>query len=114
MASLPQSGTGPAATATPDPAARWRVAECSSFGSVALAFDWLLPDPRRNLHGLVSERIAAARSRTMGVSSIRPRCGETLQGIVKNAHAVHLVHSDGLGGAIPSLEPTLPNLTPAS
>ena len=59
MASLPQSGTGPAATATVGPAARQRVGGCSSFGSVLLSFDWLQPDPSRNLHGLVSERFAA-------------------------------------------------------
>ena len=59
MASLPQSGTGPAATATREPAARSQVGGCSSFGSVLLAFDWHLPDPSRNLHGLVSERFAA-------------------------------------------------------
>jgi len=81
MASLWQSGTGPAATATREPAAWRRVGGCSSFGSVPLAFDWHLPDPRRNLHGLVSERIAAERSRTMGVSSRRAIYGEPLQGI---------------------------------
>ena len=59
MASLPPSGTGPAATATREPAARSQVGGCSSFGSVLLAFDWPLPDPSRNLHGLVSEHFAA-------------------------------------------------------
>ena len=59
MASLWQSGTGPAATATLGPAARSQVGGCSSFGSVLLSFDWHLPDPRRNIHGLVSEHFAA-------------------------------------------------------
>ena len=82
MASLAQCVTGPAATATVGPAARQRVGGCSSFGSVLLSFDWLQPDPSRNLHGLVSERIAAERSRTMGASSRRARLGEPLQGTV--------------------------------
>ena len=66
MASLAQGGTGPAATATLDPAARRRVAGCSSLWSVLLSFDWQLPDPSRNHHGLVCRRFAAERSRTMG------------------------------------------------
>ena len=59
MASLPPCAAGPAATATLGPAARQRVGGCSSFGSVLLSFDWRLPDPSRNLHGLVSKRFAA-------------------------------------------------------
>ena len=69
MASLAQCGTGPAATATLEPAAQQRVAVCSSHRLGLLWLDGLLPDPSRNLHGLVSGRIAAKRSRTMGASS---------------------------------------------
>ena len=54
MASLPQCATGPAATATQAARSLRRASGCSSFRSVLLPFDWLLPDPRRNLHGLVS------------------------------------------------------------
>ena len=69
MESLAQCATGPAATATHDPAAQRRVSVCSSYRSALLPLDGLLPDPSRNLHGLVSARFAAERSRTMGASS---------------------------------------------
>ena len=69
MESLAQCATGPAATATHDPAAQRSVGGCSSHRSVLLSFDGHLPDPSRNHHGLVSARFAAERSRTIGVSS---------------------------------------------
>ena len=70
MGSLPQCAPGPAATVTRAARSLRRGGGSSSLGMLLLAFDWLRPYPSGNLHGLVSERIAAARSRTMGASSI--------------------------------------------
>ena len=63
MASLPPCATGPAATATLDPAAWHRLLVPSPPVPALLWPGWLVPDPRRHFPVLVSaaalQRVAA-------------------------------------------------------
>ena len=59
IVSLPPCATGPAGTANQAACSVQRWSRCSSSGSVLLPLDGLLPDPRGNLHGLVSRHHCA-------------------------------------------------------
>ena len=102
MASLPRCGTGPAATATQAARSVRRWSRCSSSGSVLLPLDGLLPDPRRNLHGLVSRASLRCTAEPVGASSMPRPYEVTLQGMMAGMLAVHVGRSQGPSGAMPS------------
>ena len=69
IVSLPPCATGPAGTANQAACSVQRWSRCSSSGSVLLPLDGLLPDPRGNLHGLVSSASLRCAAQPVGASS---------------------------------------------